>query len=90
MNAACERLVCFLIMPNNFFFILLLVCASVCFIYSETIESNHSDCPEKCVCRRINDNGSLLKVKCGGLPQTKLTTIKELNFDNIKYDVVQL
>lgn len=78
-------------MPNNFFLILLLVCcASVCLLVAETIDSNHSDCPEKCVCRKVNDNGSLLKVKCGGLPQVKLTSIKELNFDSIKYDVVQL
>ncbi|XP_031627751.1 adhesion G protein-coupled receptor A3 [Contarinia nasturtii] len=76
-------------MPNNLF-ILLLVCASVRFIYAENIENNYSDCPEKCACRKINDNGSLLKVKCGGLPQNKLTSIKEINFDNIKYDVVQL
>lgn len=79
-----------LIMPNNFFLILLLVCASVCLLFAENTEINHSDCPEKCVCRKVNDNGSLLKVKCGGLPQVKLTSIKELNFDNIKYDVVQL
>lgn len=80
-----------LIMPNNCLLILLLVCcASVRFSCAETIDSNHSDCPEKCVCRKVNDNGSLLKVKCGGLPQVKLTSIKELNFDNIKYDVVQL
>lgn len=70
--------------------LLLVCCASVCFSCAETIDSNHSDCPEKCVCRKVNDNGSLLKVKCGGLPQVKLTSIKELNFDNIKYDVVQL
>lgn len=80
-----------LTMPNNnFYIILLLLCASVCFVHSENIETNHSDCPDKCVCRKVNDNGSQLKVKCGGLPQVKLTTIKDINFDNIKYDVVQL
>lgn len=77
-------------MPNNFLLILLLVCASLCSVFTDNIESNHSDCPEKCICRRLNDNSSLLKVKCGGAPQIKLTTIKDINFDNIKYDVVQL
>lgn len=77
-------------MPNNFIVKILLVCASVCLVFAENIESNHSDCPEKCVCRKINDNGSLLKVKCGGSPQTKVNNIKEINFDHIKYDVVQL
>lgn len=79
-----------LTMHNNFFIILLLLCASVNFVFSQNIETNHSDCPEKCVCRKVNDNGSQLKVKCGGLPQVKLTSIKEINFDIIRYDVVQL
>lgn len=76
-------------MTNNFIIILLLVgiCSSLVFSDNENIQS---DCPDKCVCRRINENGSSLKVKCGGLPQSKLSSIKEINFDRIKYDIVQL
>lgn len=74
-------------MTNNIILILLLVCTSVIFADNENIQN---DCPDKCVCRRINENGSSLKVKCGGLPQSKVTTIKEINFDRIKYDIVQL
>lgn len=47
-------------------------------------------CPEKCECRRIIENASALKVKCGGLPQVKLTNIKDVDFSAIKDDVVQL
>lgn len=68
--------------------ILLLACVGVCIVSTENIDNN--DCPEKCVCRKINENSSLLKVKCGGLPQTKLTTLKDIDFSPIKYDVVQL
>lgn len=90
MNAVSEHFGVLLIMPSNSILIALLVCASVCLLFAQNIEINHSDCPEKCVCRKINDNGSLLKVKCGGSPQLKVNSIKELNFDHIKYDVVQL
>lgn len=75
-------------MTNNCkIIILLLVCVGVRIVLTENINNN---CPEKCVCRKINENGSTLKVKCGGLPQSKLTTLKELDFNLIKYDVVQL
>lgn len=78
-------------MNNNRFIVLLLVCAGICSVFSnDNNESNLSDCPDKCVCRKINEIGSSLKVKCGGLPQAKLTSIKEINFDSIKFDIVQL
>lgn len=78
-------------MNSHRFIVLLLVCAGICSINCDDKESeNVIGCPEKCVCRRINDNGNSLDVKCGGIPQTKLTGIKEINFDAIKFDVVQL
>lgn len=46
-------------------------------------------CPEKCVCRK-NENANGLKVKCGGLPQTKLTSMKDIDFSAIRGDIVQL
>lgn len=51
-------------------------------------------CPVKCTCRPVSQNGqnvSGLKVKCGGNPLTKLTSIKEIGFDdNIRNDIVNL
>lgn len=48
-----------------------------------------TNCPEKCVCRRIDESSSALKVKCGGLA-TKLSGIKDVDFSAIKDDVVHL
>lgn len=49
-------------------------------------------CPEKCVCRKIEnaENADGLKVKCGGLPAVKLNSIKDVDFSSIKDNVVQL
>lgn len=78
-------------MNRHCFIVLLLVCTGICSI---NCDSNDNDivigCPEKCVCRRINDNADSLDVKCGGLPQTKLSSIRDIIFDPIKFDVVQL
>lgn len=49
-----------------------------------------NNCPEKCNCRKIAENSNGLKVKCGGLPQVKLTSVKEIDFNAIKSDIVQL
>lgn len=49
-----------------------------------------NNCPEKCVCRKIAETSTGLKVKCGGLPQVKLNSIKEIDFSPIKSDIVQL
>lgn len=57
-------------------------------IFSDLV-STDVNCPEKCVCRRIDENASALKVKCGGLT-TKISTIKEIDFNEIKEDVVHL
>lgn len=48
------------------------------------------NCPEKCVCRKIVENAEMLKVKCGGLPAVKLSSIKDIDFSPIKDYVVQL
>lgn len=50
-------------------------------------------CPVKCTCRPVSQNGQSvngLKVKCGGNPLTKLTSIKEIGFDDIRNDIVNL
>lgn len=51
-------------------------------------------CPVKCTCRPVTQNGQNmngLKVKCGGNPLTKLTSIKEIGFDDItRSDIVHL
>lgn len=51
--------------------------------------ASDTNCPEKCVCRRIDEGASALKVKCGGLT-TKLSGIKDVDFTSIKDDVVHL
>lgn len=77
-------------MNKHFFMVLLLVCTGICSINCDSSDNeNVIGCPDKCVCRRINDANSL-DVKCGGSPQTKLTSIKDINFEPIKFDVVQL
>lgn len=76
-------------MTNNIILILLLVCIGSLFVFADT-EYIETDCPDKCICRRINENGSSLRVKCGGSPQSKITSIKEINFDRKKFDIVQL
>lgn len=78
-------------MNQHRFIVLLLICAGICIVNcNENDGENVAGCPDKCVCRHINDNINSLDVKCGGLPQAKLTAIKEINFDPIKFDVVQL
>lgn len=50
-------------------------------------------CPVKCTCRPVSQTGQNvngLKVKCGGNPLTKLTSIKEIGFDDIRNDIVNL
>lgn len=80
-----------LIMSQHRFIVLLLVCAGICVVNCNATETESvAGCPDMCVCRRINDNASSLDVKCGGQPQAKLTAIKEINFEPIKFDVVQL
>lgn len=49
-----------------------------------------SECPEKCSCRKINEKSSGLRVTCGGLPQVKITNFKEIDFGNLRYDIVHL
>lgn len=55
-----------------------------------TTKPNNEYCPEKCVCRKINENSTGLKLKCGGLATTKLTNIKNINFGSIASQVIQL
>lgn len=59
-------------------------------VYNGIVLTLDDNCPEKCVCRKIAENSNGLKVKCGGLPQVKLTSIKEIDFKAIKSDIVQL
>lgn len=50
-------------------------------------------CPVKCTCRPVSQNGQNingLKVKCGGSPLAKLTSIKDIAFDDIRHDIVNL
>ncbi|KAJ6637071.1 Adhesion G protein-coupled receptor A3 [Pseudolycoriella hygida] len=50
-------------------------------------------CPVKCVCRLVSQNSQNvngIKVKCGGNPQAKLTSIKEIGIDSIRSDIVNL
>lgn len=47
-------------------------------------------CPVKCTCRPVSQNVNGLKVKCGGNPLAKLTSIKEIGFDDIRNDIVNL
>ncbi|KAG4067101.1 hypothetical protein HA402_000092 [Bradysia odoriphaga] len=50
-------------------------------------------CPVKCTCRPVSQNGQNvngLKVKCGGNPLAKLTSIKDIGFDDIRNDIVNL
>lgn len=47
-------------------------------------------CPVKCTCRPVSQSVNGLKVKCGGNPLTKLTSIKEIGFDDIRMDIVNL
>lgn len=49
-----------------------------------------SECPEKCICRKINEKSSGLRVTCGGLPQVKITHLKEIDFGDLRYDIVHL
>lgn len=54
------------------------------------MDTNVTNCPEKCLCRRISDTSLGLKVKCGGMPQIKMTSVKDVDFAPIKVDVVHL
>lgn len=47
-------------------------------------------CPEKCTCRPITDNTSGLKVKCGGSALTKISSLKDIEFRDIRNEIVQL
>lgn len=49
-----------------------------------------SNCPDKCLCRKISDASNSLKVKCGGMPQMKLTSVKDVDFNSIKLDIAHL
>lgn len=56
-----------------------------------TIDANAIGiCPVKCTCRPVSQNVNGLKVKCGGNPLAKLTSIKEIGFDDIRSDIVNL
>lgn len=67
---------------TTFFGLLLLYCNGL--VFTET------NCPEKCVCRKIIENADGLKVKCGGLPTVKLNNIKDVDFGPIKDNIVHL
>lgn len=47
-------------------------------------------CPEKCTCRPITENISGLKVKCGGSAATKVSSLKDIEFRDIRSEIVQL
>lgn len=47
-------------------------------------------CPEKCTCRPITENTSGLKVKCGGSAVTKVSSLKDIEFHDIRSEIVQL
>ena len=50
----------------------------------------NSLCPEKCTCRAVNENTNELKVKCGGFPQSKITSVQEIDFGESRKDIVHL
>lgn len=60
------------------------------FLFYNGVLLMDSNCPEKCICRKISDNSSGLKVKCGGMPQVRMTSMKDVDFTHIKLDIVHL
>lgn len=48
------------------------------------------NCPDKCVCRKISETSAGLKVKCGGTPLVKLSSVKDVDFTSIKLDIMHL
>lgn len=60
------------------------------FLFYNGVLLMENNCPEKCVCRKISDNSNGLKVKCGGMPQVRLASMKDVEFNNIKLDIVHL
>lgn len=47
-------------------------------------------CPQKCICTSIAKSEHGYKLKCGGKAINKLTNFKEIDFGDIRHDVVQL
>lgn len=60
------------------------------FLFMIVTKSTYAICPEKCICRPINETSTRIKVKCGGTPQTKITNFKEIDFGHIRSDIIQL
>lgn len=62
----------------------------IVFLILNEVATEVETCPEKCVCKRINETLPGLRVKCGGVVNNKITSMKEIDFSTIQDDTVFL